>query len=57
MGIATLDRLINDFKALPLDDKEYAPYVIKKQLASLFAMPHFPAKNSTLSSKTGHFHT
>jgi ribosomal protein S1 len=33
MSIATLDRLIDDFKALPLDDKEYALDVIKKQLA------------------------
>ena len=32
MSIATLDRLIDDFKALPLDDKEYALDVIKKQL-------------------------
>ena len=31
MSIATLDRLIDDFKALPLDDKEYALDVIKKQ--------------------------
>ena len=30
---ATLDRLIDDFKELPLDDKEYALDVIKKQLA------------------------
>jgi ribosomal protein S1 len=32
MSITTLDRLIDDFKQLPLDDKEYAINVIRKQL-------------------------
>jgi len=32
MSSTTLDRLIDDFKQLPLDDKEYAIEVIKKQL-------------------------
>lgn len=32
MGSATLDKVIDDFSHLPLDDKEYAVDVIKKQL-------------------------
>lgn len=32
MGSTTLDKLIDDFKQLPLDDKEYAIDIIKKQL-------------------------
>ncbi len=32
MSSTTLDRLIDDFKQLPLDDKEYAVDIIKKQL-------------------------
>lgn len=32
MSSATLDRLIDDFKQLTLDDKEYAIDIIKKQL-------------------------
>ncbi|MDI6727556.1 MAG: hypothetical protein QMD44_01350 [Thermodesulfovibrionales bacterium] len=33
MSSTTLDKLIDDFKQLPLDDKEYAIDIIKKQLA------------------------
>lgn len=33
MSSTTLDKLIDDFKLLPLDDKEYAIDIIKKQLA------------------------
>jgi hypothetical protein len=32
MNIATLNKIIEDFSHLPLDDKEYAVEVIKKQL-------------------------
>lgn len=32
MGCATLDKVIEDFSHLSLDDKEYAADVIKKQL-------------------------
>jgi hypothetical protein len=32
MSSTTLDRLIDDFKQLPLYDKEYAIEIIKKQL-------------------------
>lgn len=32
MSTTTLDKLIDDFKQLPLDDKEYAIDIIKKQL-------------------------
>ncbi len=32
MSSTTLDRLIDDFKQLPLNDKEYAIEIIKKQL-------------------------
>ena len=32
MSSATLDRLIDNFRSLPLDDKEYAADIIKKQL-------------------------
>jgi len=32
MSSKTLDKLIDDFKQLPLDDKEYAIDIIKKQL-------------------------
>lgn len=32
MSSTTLDRLIDDFEQLPLDDKEYAIDVIRKQL-------------------------
>jgi len=32
MGSATLNKLIEDFSHLPLDDKEYAIDIIKKQL-------------------------
>jgi len=32
MGNATLNKLIEDFSHLPLDDKEYAVDVIRKQL-------------------------
>ena len=32
MGTNTLDKLIEDFSQLPLEDKEYAIDVIKKQL-------------------------
>ena len=32
MGSATINKLIDDFSHLPLDDKEYAIEVIKKQL-------------------------
>ncbi len=32
MSSTTLDRLIDDFKQLPLDDKEYVVDVIGKQL-------------------------
>ena len=32
MSSTTLDRLIDDFKQLPLDDKEYAVDIIRKQL-------------------------
>ena len=32
MSGTTLDRLIDDFKELPLDDKEYALDIINKQL-------------------------
>ncbi|OGW47885.1 MAG: hypothetical protein A2Y66_00660 [Nitrospirae bacterium RBG_13_41_22] len=32
MSSATLNKLIEDFSILPLDDKEYAIEVIKKQL-------------------------
>ncbi len=32
MGNATLNKLISDFKVLPLDEKEYAVNIIEKQL-------------------------
>lgn len=32
MNSTTIDRLIDDFEGLPLDDKEYAIEIIKKQL-------------------------
>jgi len=32
MSSTTLDRLIEDFEQLPIDDKEYAVEIIKKQL-------------------------
>ncbi len=32
MNSTTIDRVIDDFKGLPLDDKEYAIEIIKKQL-------------------------
>ncbi len=32
MNTSVLNRLIDDFKTLPLDDKEYAVELIKKQL-------------------------
>jgi hypothetical protein len=32
MKVATLNKIIEDFSHLPLDDKEYAVEVIKKQL-------------------------
>lgn len=32
MATATLNKLIEEFNLLPLDDKEYAAEVIKKQL-------------------------
>jgi ribosomal protein S1 len=32
MSDTTLDKLIDDFKQLPLNDKEYAVDIIKKQL-------------------------
>jgi len=32
MSSTTLDKLIDDFKQLPLDDKEYAVDIIKRQL-------------------------
>ncbi|TVM00263.1 MAG: hypothetical protein CV087_14955 [Candidatus Brocadia sp. WS118] len=33
MGTKTLNKLIEDFSQLPLEDKEYAIDIIKKQLA------------------------
>ena len=32
MGTTTLNKLIEDFSQLPMDDKEYAVDVLKKQL-------------------------
>jgi len=32
MKVATLNKIIEDFSHLPLDDKEYAAEVIRKQL-------------------------
>jgi hypothetical protein len=32
MNIATLNKIIEDFSHLPLDDKEYAVEIIRKQL-------------------------
>jgi len=32
MNVATLNKIIEDFSHLPLDDKEYAAEVIRKQL-------------------------
>ena len=32
MGNVTLNKLISDFKVLPLDEKEYAVNIIEKQL-------------------------
>lgn len=32
MGTATMNKLIQEFNLLPLDDKEYAADVMKKQL-------------------------
>jgi ribosomal protein S1 len=32
MGTATINKLIEDFSLLPLDDKEYAAELIKRQL-------------------------
>jgi len=32
MKVATVNKIIEDFNRLPLDDKEYAAEVIKKQL-------------------------
>ena len=32
MGAATVNKLIQEFNLLPLDDKEYATEVMKKQL-------------------------
>ncbi|MCJ7790178.1 MAG: hypothetical protein MUP69_08360 [Candidatus Atribacteria bacterium] len=35
MKVATLNKIIVDFSHLPLDDKEYAVEVIKKQLTEV----------------------
>jgi len=43
MSSTLLDRLINDFKQLPLDDKEYVADVIRKQ--------HIEAKRETFARR------
>ena len=43
VNVATLNKIIEDFSHLPLDDKEYAVEVIRKQLIE--------AKRATITKK------